>query len=60
MIHINAVQRIPDTVEELEKPLRLDLTLEAKSPKDLSESLLLLANSIDEIVKSIKQPLTAE
>lgn len=60
MIHINAVQRIPDTLDEIEKPLRLDISLEAKSPKDLSDSLLLLANSIGQIVKSIRQPVTTE
>jgi len=56
MIHINAIQRIPEDLNEVQKPLRLDLSLEASSSKELTESLLLLAKSIDQIMACVEEP----
>jgi len=56
MIHISAVQRCADDVTEVLKPLRMTLELEAESPKALADSLRLLAESVDDIVRSVKGP----
>jgi hypothetical protein len=56
MIHISAVQRCAEDLAEAMKPFRMTLALEAESPKALADSLRLLAASVDDIVRSVKEP----
>lgn len=56
MIHINAIQRLPESRSEVEKPLRLEIAFDAKNADEMANALFLLATSISDIVNSVKEP----
>lgn len=56
MIHINAIQRLPESRAEVAKPLHLEISFDSHNAKEMADSLLLLADSIPNIIKSITEP----
>ena len=60
MIHINAIQRLPESRCEVAKPLHLEIAFDAKNADEMANALFLLATSIGDIVNSVKEPLNHE
>lgn len=56
MIDITATQRAPETLEEKEKPIRLRIAIQTRSAREMRDSLLLLADSVTDIIDSVNEP----
>lgn len=56
MIEITATQRTPESLEEREKPIRLRIAIQTGSAREMRDSLLLLAESVSDIIESVKEP----
>ena len=56
MIHINAIQCLPESRAEVAKPSHLEISFDSHNTKEMTGSLLLLADSIPNIIKSITEP----
>ena len=55
MIDITATQQIRQSAQE-EKILRLHLAIDARSVDEMRNSLLLLADSVSNIINSVSEP----
>ena len=56
MIDITATQRLPESSEEKEKPIRLRIAIQTRSAREMRDSLLLLADSVSDIIESVTEP----
>jgi len=56
MIDITATQRLPESLEEKEKPIRLRIAIQTRSAREMRDSLLLLADSVSDIIESVTEP----
>ena len=55
MIDITATQRPPASLEEKEKPIRLRIAIQTRSVREMRDSLLLLADSVSDIIESVNE-----